>query len=275
MRVMRLVLTRAPVCLALRACAADDRPDPFADPLGATSSGTTAVDDTFEVNKDPSGAVYFPLGREAYYTKYLAAMNEPSLFRRAKARPDFELRFTWLRTFHESQAVDWQIPSNQFRIRDLRNNHAVGKKSCFAIPSPLSESISRGAAPLQVGRSTHRLAQLSDHSMTRAVASDADTGRTVRRTPRWRQSRPRRKSTICASVGAAPHPVSSISAARVRRKRLVISTRISAGCSSLGSKATRKPSGSGRVAILRVSRTGGSGLRAGSPELSVGMAQAG
>lgn len=117
---MRQILTFAFFCLAYGVYAADDLADPFSDPNTANSLGTNVVDPLFKVHKDPFDAAYFPPGRESFYTKYLAAMKEPSLFKRAKARPDFELRFTWLRTFHDPLAIRiWRI-DDTYMIRTIR-----------------------------------------------------------------------------------------------------------------------------------------------------------
>lgn len=117
---MRPIFTYVLSCLACGVYAADDLADPFADPNNAISPATRTVEPLFRGYKDPVGAVYFPRGRESFYTGYLAAMKEPSLFKRDKERPDFELRFTWLRTFHDPLAIRiWRL-HDTYMIRTIR-----------------------------------------------------------------------------------------------------------------------------------------------------------
>lgn len=97
--------------------AAEPPKDPFAD---ATAKIAPTVDETFEIQKDPAGHQYFKPGSESYYTKYLAAMKEPSLFERGKDRPAFEMRFLWLRSFHDPIAIRvWQT-GEDFSMRAVR-----------------------------------------------------------------------------------------------------------------------------------------------------------
>ena len=63
------------------------------------------VDEAFRIRTDPNGHTYFPKDRESYYTKYLSAMKEPSLFDRGQDHPTFAFRFTWLRSFHDPIAI--------------------------------------------------------------------------------------------------------------------------------------------------------------------------
>lgn len=80
-------------------------------------------DDTFRVYPDSSGKPYFRKGSESYYTRYLAAMKEPSLFSRATDRPKVEFRFTWLRSFHDPIAIRIYEQGQDHMIRAIRLAH--------------------------------------------------------------------------------------------------------------------------------------------------------
>lgn len=77
--------------------------DPFA--RTQTESKNETKDDTFVVHPDPKGFVYFPKDQESFYTRYLAAMKEPSLMPQAQGEKAFSMRFIWLRSFHDPIAI--------------------------------------------------------------------------------------------------------------------------------------------------------------------------
>ncbi len=62
-------------------------------------------DDTFKVFPDPAGQEYFPKGEALFYTKYLAAMKEPSVKAPLKKGVERVLRFTYLRSFHDPLVI--------------------------------------------------------------------------------------------------------------------------------------------------------------------------
>ncbi|MES2706462.1 MAG: hypothetical protein V4726_07655 [Verrucomicrobiota bacterium] len=62
-------------------------------------------DDTFKVFPDAAGKAYFPENKESYYTRYLAAMKEPSLQPELPKGTDRIFRFTYLRSFHDPLVV--------------------------------------------------------------------------------------------------------------------------------------------------------------------------
>lgn len=82
-----------------------------------------AMEEAFRIRTDPNGHTYFPKGRESYYTKYLSAMKEPSLFERGTDPPDFEFRFTWLRSFHDPIAIRIWKAKDGHRMRVVRLAH--------------------------------------------------------------------------------------------------------------------------------------------------------
>ena len=86
----------------------------------ARADDSNRADDTFKVFPDSAGHAYFPKGRESYYTRYLAAMKEPSLMRNPKSADAFALRFTWLRSFHDPIAVRIWRDGAQYQIRAVR-----------------------------------------------------------------------------------------------------------------------------------------------------------
>lgn len=62
-------------------------------------------DDTFKIYPDPNGQEYFPKDKESYYTRYLAAMNEPSVKTPLQKGVEQVFRFTYLRSFHDPLVV--------------------------------------------------------------------------------------------------------------------------------------------------------------------------
>lgn len=86
----------------------------------ARAGNASREDDTFKVFADAAGRAYFPKDRESYYTRYLAAMKEPSLMPQPKSADAFALRFTWLRSFHDPIAVRIWRDGDQYRIRAVR-----------------------------------------------------------------------------------------------------------------------------------------------------------
>ncbi|CAN5878449.1 hypothetical protein BH11VER1_BH11VER1_20510 [soil metagenome] len=97
--------------------AADEPKDPFA---GAQTKTNQSADDTFKVYNDLEGRAYFKTGSESFYTKYLAAMKEPSLYERGPARPEFEFRFLWLRSFHDPIAIRIWRTAKGYMMRAVR-----------------------------------------------------------------------------------------------------------------------------------------------------------
>lgn len=101
----------------LSAGAADEPKDPFS---GTPTKASQPIDDAFKVHTDLDGRAYFKPGSESYYTKYLAAMKEPSLYERGPGRPEFEFRFLWLRSFHDPIAIRIWRTAEGFMIRAIR-----------------------------------------------------------------------------------------------------------------------------------------------------------
>lgn len=64
-----------------------------------------AMDAAFKVYPDPKGQDYFPKGKESYYTRYLAAMKEPSVQAKLPDNSQMVFRFTYLRSFHNPIAI--------------------------------------------------------------------------------------------------------------------------------------------------------------------------
>jgi hypothetical protein len=85
-----------------------------------TKSVATEMCDGFLVYRDPQGASYFHKGSENYYTQYLSAMKEPSLLKKSEVSPDFQFRFTWLRSFHDPIAIRVWQDGNSHMIRAIR-----------------------------------------------------------------------------------------------------------------------------------------------------------
>jgi hypothetical protein len=77
-------------------------------------------DSSFKIFPAPDGRAYFPKGSESYYTKYLAAMKEPSLQPKEKETEGWSLRFTWLRTFHKPIAVRLWKDGDEIQMRAVR-----------------------------------------------------------------------------------------------------------------------------------------------------------
>jgi hypothetical protein len=98
-----------------------------------TEAKNVTEDDTFVVCPDPKGLVYFPKDQESYYTRYLAAMKEPSLMPQAQGEKAFSIRFTWLRSFHDPIAIRiWKDGEDRY-IRAVklteRKDHSLGPAS--------------------------------------------------------------------------------------------------------------------------------------------------
>lgn len=77
-------------------------------------------DDTFKVIPDPKGNAYFPKGRESYYTKYLAAMSEPSVKTSLPNGVQKVFRLTYLRSFHDPLVVRLTMRDGIFEMRAVR-----------------------------------------------------------------------------------------------------------------------------------------------------------
>jgi hypothetical protein len=110
------------VALILIACAppaSTDQP-PKNPPKETASESVPQSDDGDKLLPDPSGRPYFAEERGAYLTQFLAAMKEPSLFDRGDKRPEFEVRFLWLRTFHDPISIRiWSTPKG-YMVRTVR-----------------------------------------------------------------------------------------------------------------------------------------------------------
>lgn len=104
---MKLAALLTFVSVALSVSGQEKSDDPFASVTGKPP----IVVEPLKIRSDSSGHPYFETGKESYYTEYLAAMKEPSLFKRDKDRPPFEFRFLWLRSFHDPISVRiWESP---------------------------------------------------------------------------------------------------------------------------------------------------------------------
>ncbi len=89
-------------------------------PKEAPSESIPEPDNGYKLHSDPSGRQYFAEERGAYLTQFLAAMKEPSLFDRGDKRPEFEVRFLWLRTFHDPISIRiWSTPKG-YMVRTVR-----------------------------------------------------------------------------------------------------------------------------------------------------------
>lgn len=114
--------------------------DPFL--ASSKTEAKTEKDDTFLVYPDPKGLMYFPKEQESYYTKYLAAMKEPSLMPQAQGEKAFSMRFTWLRSFHDPIAIRiWKEGEDRF-IRAVR----LTKQEDYS-PGPASKDFTRQLTP--------------------------------------------------------------------------------------------------------------------------------
>jgi hypothetical protein len=114
------------IALFLIACASlafTDQPPkdpPKEAPKETTSESVPEPDNGYKLHSDPSGRPYFAEERGAYLTQFLAAMKEPSLFERGDKRPEFEVRFLWLRTFHDPISIRiWSTPKG-YMVRTVR-----------------------------------------------------------------------------------------------------------------------------------------------------------
>jgi hypothetical protein len=87
--------------------------DPFAD----GKASVVPLDDSSKVFPDPAGKEYFPKGKASYYTRYLAAMREPSLQRDLEGLEDFHFRFTYLRSFQDPLMVRGIKVGNTLKMR--------------------------------------------------------------------------------------------------------------------------------------------------------------
>ncbi len=77
-------------------------------------------DDTFKIFPDPNGKAYFPKGRESYYTKYLAAMIEPSVVAPLTNGVQKVFRLTYLRSFHDPLVVRLTMRDGIFEMRAVQ-----------------------------------------------------------------------------------------------------------------------------------------------------------
>jgi hypothetical protein len=89
-------------------------------PKEAPSESVPEPDNGYKLHSDPSGRPYFAEERGAYLTKFLATMKEPSLFDRGDKRPEFEVRFLWLRTFHDPISIRIWITPKGYMVRTVR-----------------------------------------------------------------------------------------------------------------------------------------------------------
>ncbi|RFC50895.1 MAG: hypothetical protein DVB22_001763 [Verrucomicrobia bacterium] len=110
------------IALFLTACAppaSTDQP-PKNPPKETASESVPEPDNGYQLHSDPSGRPYFAEEHGAYLTQFLAAMKEPSLFDRGDKRPEFEVRFLWLRTFHDPISIRiWSTPKG-YMVRTVR-----------------------------------------------------------------------------------------------------------------------------------------------------------
>ena len=118
------------IALLLIACAppaSTDQP-PKNPPKETASESVPQSDDGDKLLPDPSGRPYFPKGSDDDPTKWLdqtktevlAKMKEPSLFDQGDKRPELEVRFLWLRTFHDPISIRvWATAEGSF-IRTAR-----------------------------------------------------------------------------------------------------------------------------------------------------------
>jgi hypothetical protein len=97
-------------------------------PKETPSESVPQSDDGDKLLPDPSGRPYFPKGSgnetaewwDPSNTRLLAKMKEPSLFDQGDKRPELEVRFLWLRSFHDPISVRvWTTPEGSF-IRTAR-----------------------------------------------------------------------------------------------------------------------------------------------------------
>ncbi|MDH4477927.1 MAG: hypothetical protein QE274_15745 [Verrucomicrobiaceae bacterium] len=120
---MKTIFFATSLALFISNITADEPKDPFA---GSPTKTSQPTDDTFKVHNDSDGRAYFQTGSESYYTRYLAAMKEPSLYDRAPGRPEFEFRFLWLRSFHDPIAVRIWGTAEGYMIRAIRMTQHKG-----------------------------------------------------------------------------------------------------------------------------------------------------
>ena len=101
-------------------------------PKETPSESVPQSDDGDKLLPDPSGRPYFPKGSgnettewlDPSNTRLLAKMKEPSLFDQGDKRPELEVRFLWLRSFHDPISVRvWTTPEGSFiRTARIRKN---------------------------------------------------------------------------------------------------------------------------------------------------------
>lgn len=95
--------------------------NPFLSPLPQLFQMVDSeTDEHLHVHPDISGNPYFPKGQESFYTMYLAAMKEPSLMVQRSVGSAFELRFTWLRSFHDKIAIRIWIENESRYVRAVK-----------------------------------------------------------------------------------------------------------------------------------------------------------
>ncbi|MDF1816946.1 MAG: hypothetical protein P1V20_32395 [Verrucomicrobiales bacterium] len=90
--------------------------------LPALMHGQRVSDDdtTFKVYPDHEGHSYFPEGRESYYTRYLAAMKEPSLFRQLPDGIESIYRLTILPSFSDRISIRISKKGESYEMRSIQ-----------------------------------------------------------------------------------------------------------------------------------------------------------
>lgn len=123
------------ICASVFALSAEES-EQSVDPFAPTQTETK--NDTFVVHPDPKGLVYFPKDQESYFTRYLAAMKEPSLMPQAQGEKAFSMRFTWLRSFHDPIAIRIWKEGEDHYIRAVK----LTKQTDYS-PGPASKDFTR------------------------------------------------------------------------------------------------------------------------------------
>lgn len=82
-------------------------------------------DPLFPVVPDPSGMAYFPEGKSRWYTRYLAAMEEPSVMNDLPEGSAFVFRFTLLPTFSDNLAVRVFDRGGKIFVRSIRQKKRI------------------------------------------------------------------------------------------------------------------------------------------------------